>query len=212
MEGVMMTYQSCQKNGVDAEKQLQAAISSIKALEAKEMQDGVVSLQVASERFDGAKSVIEKRKMREKMRKFLAQGEYKAFTQQEAMDMVKEFQEGVDPKEMLKSDSKYLMVANSEDVTEDWRIQQVKASTKGYADKLSELKETDKAKMGAFRNAHANVFKARKAIGKATAKMNKLKKKLGEGNDAAILKQIRTVRKDLLKDLNGMEHLKEYKE
>ena len=212
MEGVMMTYQSCQKNGVDAEKQLQAAISSIKALEAKEMQDGVVSLQVASERFDGAKSVTEKRKMREKMRKFLAQGEYKAFTQQEAMDMVKEFQEGVDPKEMLKSDSKYLMVANSEDVTEDWRIQQVKASTKGYADKLSELKETDKAKMGAFRNAHANVFKARKAIGKATAKMNKLKKKLGEGNDAAILKQIRTVRKDLLKDLNGMEHLKEYKE
>ena len=212
MEGVMLTYRSCQKNGVDAEKQLQAAISSIKALEAKEMQDGVTSLQVASERFDGAKSVTEKRKMREKMRKFLAQSEYKAFTAQEAMDMVKAFQEGVDPKEMVKTDSKYLMVANSEDVTEDWRIQQVRASTKGYADKLAELKESDKAKYLAFKNAHANVFKARKAISQATAKMNKLKKKLGEGNDEAILKQIRGVRKDLLKQMNGMEHLKEYKE
>ncbi len=212
MEGVMMAYQSCQKNGIDAEKQLQAAITSIKAMEAKEMQDGVTSLQIATQRFDKAKSVTEKRKMREKMRKFLSQSEYKAFTQQEAMDMVRAFQEGVDPKELMKSDSKYLMIANSKDVTEDWRIQQVRASTKGYDDKLSELKDADKAKAGAFRNAHANIFKARKTISKATAKMNKLKKKLGEGNDEAIMKQIRTIRKDLLKDLNGMEHLKEYKE
>ena len=212
MEGVMMTYQSCQRNGIDAEKQLQAAISSIKALESMEMQDGVTSLQIATKRFDEAKSITEKRKMREKMRKFLAQSEYKAFTAQEAMDMVKAFQEGVDPKEMMKADDKYLNVATSADVTEDWRIQQVRASTKGYADKLSELKDTDKAKAGAFKNAHANVFKARKAISKATTKMNKLKKKLGEGNDKATLQQIRQIRKDLLKDLNGMEHLKEYKE
>ncbi len=212
MEGVMMAYQSCQKNGINAEKQLQAAITSIKAMEAKEMQDGVTSLQIATQRFDKAKSVTEKRKMREKMRKFLSQSEYKAFTQQEAMDMVRAFQEGVDPKELMKSDSKYLMIANAKDVTEDWRIQQVRASTKGYDDKLSELKDADKAKAGAFRNAHANIFKARKTISKATAKMNKLKKKLGEGNDEAIMKQIRTIRKDLLKDLNGMEHLKEYKE
>ena len=212
MEGVMMTYQSCQRNGIDAEKQLQAAISSIKALESKEMQDGVTSLQIATKRFDEAKSITEKRKMREKMKKFLSQSEYKAFTAQEALDMVKAFQGGVDPKEMMKADDKYLNVANSADVTEDWRIQQVRASTKGYADKLSELKDTNKAKAGAFKNAHANVFKARKAISKATTKMNKLKKKLGEGNDKAILQQIRTIRKDLLKDLNGMEHLKEYKD
>jgi hypothetical protein len=212
MEGVMKTYQSCQRNGIDAEKQLQAAITSIKALESQEMQDGVTSLQVATQRFDEAKSVTEKRKMREKMRKFLSLGEYKAFTMQQATDMVKAFQEGEDVKEMKKADDKYLGVATSADVTEDWRIQQVRASTKTYADKLSELKGENKAKAGAFKNAHARVFKARKAITQATTKMNKLKKKLGDGNDKATLNQIRDIRKKLLKELAGMEHLKKYEE
>lgn len=80
MEGVVMTYQSCERNGIDPEEQIKAAIGSVKALESAEMQDGVTSLQVASERFDEAKSITEKKKMRQKMKKFLSQSEYKAFT------------------------------------------------------------------------------------------------------------------------------------
>lgn len=208
MEGVMMTYQSCQRNGLDAEKQLQAAISSIKALELKEMQDGVTSLQIATQRFNEAKSVTEKRKMREKMRKFLSQSEYKAFTWQEAKDMVDAYQQGEDIKELTKADNKYLMVANSEDVTEDWRIQSVKSSTKEYADRLTELRESDPGKAQSFKETYARIFKARQAISRATSKMNRLKKKLGNGNDKSTLQEIRSVRKQLLKDLNGMENVR----
>ena len=81
MEGVVMTYQSCERNGIDPEEQIKAAIGSVKALESAEMKDGITSLQVASERFDEAKSITEKKKMRQKMKKFLSQSEYKAFTQ-----------------------------------------------------------------------------------------------------------------------------------
>jgi hypothetical protein len=208
MEGVFLTYQSCQRNGIDAEKQLQAAISSIKALESKEMQDGVTSLQIAIQRFDEAKSVTEKRKMREKMRKFLSQSEYKAFTWQEAKDMVDAYQQGEDIKDLTKADDKYLMVANAEDVTEDWRIQSVKSSTKPYADRLAELKDSNSSKAQAFKETYARIFKARQAISRATSKMNRLKKKLGKENDKTTLQEIRAVRKELLKNLNGMENVK----
>lgn len=208
MEGVFLTYQSCQRNGIDAEKQLQAAISSIKALESKEMQDGVTSLQIAIQRFDEAKSVTEKRKMREKMRKFLSQSEYKAFTWQEAKDMVDAYQQGEDIKDLAKADDKYLMVADSKDVTEDWRIQSVKSSTKQYADRLAELRESDPGKAQSFRETYARIFKARQAISRATSKMNRLKKKLGGKEDKELLRQIRSTRQQLLKDLNGMEHVR----
>ena len=208
MEGVFLTYQSCQRNGIDAEKQLQAAISSIKALESKEMQDGVTSLQIAIQRFDEAKSVTEKRKMREKMRKFLSQSEYKAFTWQEAKDMVDAYQQGEDIKDLTKADDKYLMVANAEDVTEDWRIQSVKSSTKPYADRLAELKDSNSGKAQTFKETYARIFKARQAISRATSKMNRLKKKLGKENDKTTLQEIRAVRKELLKNLNGMEHVR----
>lgn len=208
MEGVFLTYQSCQRNGIDAEKQLQAAISSIKALESKEMQDGVTSLQIATQRFDEAKSVTEKRKMREKMRKFLSQSEYKAFTWQEAKDMVDAYQQGEDIKDLAKADDKYLMVADSKDVTEDWRIQSVKSSTKQYADRLAELRESDPGKAQSFRETYARIFKARQAISRATSKMNRLKKKLGGKEDKELLRQIRSTRQQLLKDLNGMEHVR----
>lgn len=208
MEGVFLTYQSCQRNGLDAEKQLQAAISSIKALESKEMQDGVTSLQIATQRFNEAKSVTEKRKMREKMRKFLSQSEYKAFTWQEAKDMVDAYQQGEDIKDLAKTDNKYLMVADSKDVTEDWRIQSVKSSTKQYADRLAELRESDPGKAQSFRETYARIFKARQAISRATSKMNRLKKKLGGKEDKELLRQIRSTRQQLLKDLNGMEHVR----
>lgn len=208
MEGVVMTYQSCERNGIDPEEQIKAAIGSVKALEASEMQDGVTSLQVASERFDEAKSITEKKKMRQKMKKFLSQSEYKAFTQKEALDMVQSYLNGEDDlKEMEKAENKYLMKAKSEDVTEDWRIQAVWNGTMETYDEYLRLKDVDKAKANAFKNSKTNkrLFAARKAISAAKKKMNKAKKQMDGQNDAAKMVEIRKVRKELLKTLNGME-------
>ena len=208
MEGIVMTYQSCERNGIDPEEQIKAAIGSVKALETSEMQDGVTSLQVASERFDEAKSITEKKKMRQKMKKFLSQSEYKAFTQKEALDMVQSYLNGEDDlKEMEKAENKYLMKAKSEDVTEDWRIQAVWNGTMETYDEYQRLKEVDKAKANAFKNSKTNkrLFAARKAISAAKKKMNKAKKQMDGQNDAAKMVEIRKTRKELLKTLNGME-------
>lgn len=208
MEGVVMTYQSCQRNGIDPEVQLKAAISSVKALEASEMSDGVTSLQEASKRFDAAKSITEKKKMRQKMKKFLSQSDYKAFTQKEALDMVQGYLNGdEDLKEMEKAESKYLMKAKAEDVTEDWRIQNVWNGTMETYQEYQRLKDVDKAKANAFKNSKTNkrLFAARKAISAAKRKMNKAKKQMDGTNDAAKLVEIRNTRKELLKTLNGME-------
>nr|DAL37123.1 MAG TPA_asm: chromosome segregation protein [Caudoviricetes sp.] len=208
MEGVVMTYQSCERNGIAPEEQIKAAIGSVKALETSEMQDGVTSLQVASERFDVAKSITEKKKMRQKMKKFLSQSEYKAFTQKEALDMVQGYLNGdEDLKEMEKAENKYLMKAKSEDVTEDWRIQAVWNGTMETYDEYQRLKDVDKAKANAFKNSKTNkrLFAARKAISAAKKKMNKAKKQMDGQNDAAKMVEIRKTRKELLKTLNGME-------
>lgn len=208
MEGVVMTYQSCQRNGIDPEAQIKAAIGSVKALESTEMQDGVTSLQEAIKRFDAAKSITEKKKMRQKMKKFLSQSEYKAFTQKEALDMVQGYLNGDDDlKEMEKAESKYLMAAKAEDVTEDWRIQNVWNGTMETYQEYQRLKDVDKAKANAFKNSKTNkrLFAARKAISAARRKMNKAKKQMDGTNDAAKLVEIRNTRKELLKTLNGME-------
>lgn len=208
MEGVVMTYQSCQRNGIDPEAQIKAAIGSVKALESAEMNDGVTSLQVASKRFDAAKSITEKKKMRQKMKKFLSQSDYKAFTQKEALDMVQGYLNGdEDLKEMEKAESKYLMKAKAEDVTEDWRIQNVWNGTMETYQEYQRLKDVDKAKANAFKNSKTNkrLFAARKAISAARRKMNKAKKQMDGTNDAAKLVEIRNTRKKLLNTLNGME-------
>lgn len=208
MEGVVMTYQSCERNGIDPEEQIKAAIGSVKALESAEMKDGITSLQVASERFDEAKSITEKKKMRQKMKKFLSQSEYKAFTQKEALDMVQSYLNGEDDlKEMEKAESKYLMKAKSEDVTEDWRIQAVWNGTMETYDEYLRLKDVDKAKANAFKNSKTNkrLFAARKAISAAKKKMNKAKKQMDGQNDAAKMVEIRKTRKELIETLNGME-------
>ncbi len=208
MEGVVMTYQSCQRNGIDPEAQIKAAIGSVKALENAEMSDGVTSLQEASKRFDAAKSITEKKKMRQKMKKFLSQSDYKAFTQKEALDMVQGYLNGdEDLKEMEKAESKYLMKAKAEDVTEDWRIQNVWNGTMETYQEYQRLKDVDKVKANAFKNSKTNkrLFAARKAISAAKRKMNKAKKQMDGTNDAAKLVEIRNTRKELLKTLNGME-------
>lgn len=208
MEGVVMTYQSCQRNGIDPEAQIKAAIGSVKALESAEMSDGVTSLQEASKRFDAAKSITEKKKMRQKMKKFLSQSDYKAFTQKEALDMVQGYLNGdEDLKEMEKAESKYLMKAKAEDVTEDWRIQNVWNGTIETYQEYQRLKDVDKAKANAFKNSKTNkrLFSARKAISAARRKINKAKKQMDGTNDAAKLVEIRNTRKELLKTLNGME-------
>lgn len=208
MEGVVMTYQSCQRNGIDPEAQIKAAIGSVKALESAEMSDGVTSLQEASKRFDAAKSITEKKEMRQKMKKFLSQSDYKAFTQKEALDMVQGYLNGdEDLKEMEKAESKYLMKAKAEDVTEDWRIQNVWNGTMETYQEYQRLKDVDKAKANAFKNSKTNkrLFAARKAISAARRKMNKAKKQMDGTNDAAKLVEIRNTRKELLKTLNGME-------
>lgn len=207
-QGLAMTYNACVQNGIDPEVQLKAAISSVKALEASEMQDGVTSLQVASERFDEAKSITEKKKMRQKMKKFLSMSAYKAFTQKEALDMVQSYLNGEDDlKEMEKAENKYLMKAKSEDVTEDWRIQAVWNGTMETYDEYLRLKDVDKAKANAFKNSKTNkrLFAARKAISAAKKKMNKAKKQMDGQNDAAKMVEIRKTRKELIETLNGME-------
>lgn len=208
MEGVVMTYQSCQRNGIDAEAQIKAAIGSVKALESAEMSDGVTSLQEASKRFDAAKSITEKKKMRQKMKKILSQSDYKAFTQKEALDMVQGYLNGdEDLKEMEKAESKYLMKAKAEDVTEDWRIQNVWNGTMETYLEYQRLKDIDKAKANAFKNSKTNkrLFAARKAISAAKRKMNKAKKQMDGTNDAVKLVEIRETRKKLFNTLNGME-------
>lgn len=208
MEGVVMTYQSCQRNGIDPEAQIKAAIGSVKALESAEMSDGVTSLQEASKRFDAAKSITEKKKMRQKMKKFLSQSDYKAFTQKEALAMVQGYLNGdEDLKEMEKAESKYLMKAKAEDVTEDWRIQNVWNGTMETYQEYQRLKDVDKAKANAFKNSKTNkrLFAARKAISAAKKKMNKAKKQMDGTNGAAKMVEIRKTRKELLEKLNGME-------
>ena len=207
MRGVALTYQSCQRNDIDPEEQIKAAIGSVKVLEGVEMQDGVTSLQIASQRFDEAKSITEKKKMRQKMKKFLSEGDYKVFTQKEALDMVQDYLNGNDDaKDMEKTENKYLMKATAKDVTEDWRVQNVMNGTSDVYQEYRRLKGVDSAKAKAFAESRSNkrLLDARNEISKARKKMSKCKKEMSASNDAQKMKEIRKIRKELLANLGKM--------
>lgn len=201
MDGVMRTYNAAAMNNLDAEAALKAAITTIKATQRKELADGVIDLQTAMDRFDAAKDSKERKLMKSKIIKYLAEQNYKAFTREEAREQVETFLSG----EQLTDNeiNKYVELQTSSDVRDDYRLSLVKKQAKKFVDEIKTA-EGDRQKKLAYNyqpwiQIHAIIKQSDSAI-------NKLKKQLGKGNnDAELMKQIRDIRTQTQKKVDEVE-------
>lgn len=195
MEGVTRTYRAATMNGINAEDCLKAAITTLKAEQKDEMRDGIVDVTTACSAYDKAKTLTEKKTIRNKMIKLLAAENYKAFTRAEAMQMVNDYMNGTDVAE--KDNDKYIQLSTSSDVRADYRLNAIGKQAKTYADSIknaakrgdSQTADRLAQRYGAWLEIDALAKQERSVV-------NKLKKQLGHGNDKAIMSEIRQARRD----------------
>jgi len=191
--GIEATYNACVMNGIDAEKALNAAISSIKATQRREMTDDVTDLSSAALKFDAATNPDERKVLLNKLKKHLKDSEYKAMTREEAIEKVHNFidGDGVDEKE----NARYVMLATSKDIIAEEKLKDLGRTAKKFKQEVDAAKGTDK--YADMKERYGSWLLINKKINKATRDINKEKKRLGSGmNEDEVMKKIReTIRK-----------------
>ena len=204
MEGVARTYKSATMNGIDAEKCLQAAITTLQAEQRDEMRDGIKDVGSACTAYDQAKTLTEKKAIRTKMIKLLAGQNYKAFTRDEAMQMVEDYINGKDVAE--KDNDKYIQLSTSSDIREDYRLSSVGKQAKKFTDQIREAqKNVDAATAQELAKRYGGWLKLNKIVSRERSATGKLKKQLGKGKDKEVMQKIRSVRREAIDAIGEVE-------
>ena len=202
MDGVMRTYNAAVMNGIDAEDCLKAAIATVKATQRKELQDGIIDLQTAMNAYDAEQNTAEKKRLRQKIFAYLAEQDYKAFTRDEAREQVDQFLNGTAPTD--NDVNKYVKLATSADVRDEYRLEKIRKMAKKYAD---EVKTADGDRQRKLEDAYGNWLDIYDIITKANREINHLKRQLGkEGeDDAATMDEIRSIRRETQKEVDEIQ-------
>ncbi len=204
MKGVVNTYKAAVMNHIDAEKCLNAAITTLKATQHEEMADGITDLPSAFKKYDNAKSLSQKKYLRNKLIKYLAASNYQTFTRDEAIQQVKDFVSGTDV--VQKDADKYILLTNAEDIRDDYRLSALQKVARGYVSKVKDA-ETNGNEQAANRMAdkYAAWFEINSIINQARGQITQLKKELGKKHDTEIMSDIRTIRKEAQQEVDRVK-------
>ena len=194
MEGVARVYRAATMNGIDVEKCLQAAITTLEAEQRGEMSDGIKDLSQAVKRYDAAKTLKEKKVLKNKLTKYLAAESYKAFTRDEAMQMIEDYMNGDNVAE--KDNDRYIELSNSGDIRADYRLSAIGKQAKKFVGQIKAAQSSGDASTAEKLAArYGSWIEINTIINQERSSVNKLKKQLGKGNDKAVMHEIREVRK-----------------
>lgn len=194
MEGVARVYRAATMNGIDVEKCLQAAITTLEAEQRDEMSDGIKDLSQAVKRYDAAKTLKEKKVLKNKLTKLLAAESYKAFTRDEAMQMIEDYMNGDNVSE--KDNDRYIELSNSSDIRADYRLSAIGKQAKKFVVQIKDAQSSgDASAAEKLANRYGSWIEINTIINQERSSVNKLKKQLGKGNDKAVMNEIREVRK-----------------
>ena len=201
MEGVTRTYQAAVMNGIDAEKCLKAAISTIKATQREEMKDGVIDLQTAMDKFDGSDDYRAKAVLRNKIIAYLAESNYKAFTREDAQEQIDAFLQ--DEATAEKDNDRYISLLTSADVRDDYKLSALGKQAKGYVDKVKTCE--DAQAQNRMAQQYQSWFAIQSIANKARRDMNRLKGQLCKGHDAEVMEQIRQIRRQAQTEIDHVQ-------
>ena len=218
MDAVEKAYKACVLNGIDAEDVLKSVKSSFTKKEREAFSDGVVDLASAKEAFDNARLAKDKATAKNKIIKYLAESEYKAFTLAEARKQAEAFIKGEDVRQTAEDNERYLMYSTFDDVRDDYRISKLYKKTTEVYVKQEEV-ATDPTLSGkekaAWNEANRDWLVARGLINRmnngskeyGVVGIKALKKKLGTiGNDdAETMAQIRKMRQETMARIDSLE-------
>lgn len=202
MKGIENTYHSAVINGIDAEKCLKAAITTLKAEQREEMSDGIKNLNGAFEKYNQASTLKDKKYFKTKIIKYMAESNYKAFTRAEAIQDVNDYLNGDTGADTGKANDKYIMQTNAEDIRDDYKLSALHKQAKKYIAEVEEARTDDNAQLAEqLGNRYKCWFQINSIINAENRIVNKLKKQFGHGSDDEVIDKIRNVRREAMHKL-----------
>jgi len=217
MRGIEQTYQAAVMNGVDAEECLKAAIASVKAEQRRELVDGVTDLTGAADRFEAATTYKDRAFWKRKMEQYLGGENHQAMERAAFMENVEHLLSGEnDERSWSVATESYLQHATREDIVEDYRVRVIGKAVSDMKRELARMKDSDmdETYITEYRSRPAvrRLFKADKLLGKYKRSKKKdtpgydaLRSKMGGSDDAALMQQIRDLRRQLIEEVDSLE-------
>lgn len=199
-DGIEQTYNACVMNGIDAEKNLVAAIKSIEAAQRKELVDGITDLTTATQKFDEATDPDKRKLYLNKIKKYLKDGEYKVFTREEAVEKVKGFLDGDNPSE--KENTRYVMLATSEDIIAEEKLKDLGRKAGEFKKKIEEAEDDKTYK--ALEKRYGVWLDISDIISEAKSSIKESKEALGQMDEDKIMEEIRKTIKEANEEINKL--------
>ena len=205
IEGVKRTYKAAMMNGIDVEKCLIAAITTLQAEQRDELRDGISDLTSAFDAYNNAKTLSQKKAIKVKLIKYLADQNYKAYTRDEALQTVQAYLNGTG-EEASKDNDKYIMQTTAEDIRDDYKLNALDKQAKTYVNNIKQAQENgDGATAAKLAKRYGAWVEIHQLVGQERREAGKLKKMLGKGDDAGVMKEIRKLRKETQKQIDAIE-------
>ncbi len=185
--GIEATYKACVMNGIDAEASLNAAIASIKAVGRRELTDDVTDLSTAALKFDAETKPETRMTLRNRIKKYLKDADYKVMTREEAIEKVHNFLDDADVDD--DKNVRYVVLATSKDIIAEEKLKDLGRKAKQYKKKIEATKGTNA--YNGLRERYNSWLVIDKKVSKAIRSINKDKKRLGQLHEDEIMNNIR---------------------
>lgn len=170
-------YEACVKNGLDADKILDATINMIKATARQEMIDGIEDVSGACKMFDEIEDPTKRKQLKNYIEKMMSAQDWHQIRKDE---VVRKAEEIINGENVDASNVKmYDKLQTSDDVIGDWKLKKALSGLKQWKDEYNRIKFEESGKAAeAYKKEHKKIFDKIKDIEDARRKINKEKNKL----------------------------------
>lgn len=192
-------YRSVVLNGLDADKYFDLASRSLEAEAKKNMIEGIETVDDAVKMFDSDDNLQQRKRLLRYVEQQLGAQDFVQVERDEIVNRALDILSGSD--EDVKASDAYMRVMTGNDLLEDYRMKKAISGLKRYYDDYKSLNGEDKDAAQRMYREKKRYIDGYMIATRYRSAISRLKKGLGKGDDEAVMRKIRELRKELFEKL-----------
>lgn len=192
-------YRSVVLNGLDADKYFDLASRSLEAEAKKNMIEGIETVDDAVKMFDSDDNLQQRKRLLRYVEQQLGAQDFVQVERDEIVNRALDILSGSD--EDVKASDAYMRVMTGNDLLEDYRMKKAISGLKRYYDDYKSLNGEDKDAAQRMYSEKKRYIDGYMIATRYRSAISRLKKGLGKGDDEAVMRKIRELRKELFEKL-----------
>lgn len=192
-------YRSVVLNGLDADKYFDLASRSLEAEAKKNMIEGIETVDDAVKMFDSDDNLQQRKRLLRYVEQQLGAQDFVQVERDEIVNRALDILSGSD--EDVKASDAYMRVMTGNDLLEDYRMKKAISGLKRYYDDYKSLNGEDKEAAQRMYSEKKRYIDGYMIATRYRSAISRLKKGLGKGDDEAVMRKIRELRKELFEKL-----------